>query len=244
MPQCRRTCPIPGSIENVAPAGERAKHLGAAGDGEEDHARRPHGLEAFTSLTPLIQQRQREDEGEQRRQSRQDNGHWWQRTFLGWDELVSFSMQAIAQAPARHVAGQWHRTHDLANLREPAEIVATAPGPNTEVVAGGVELMRTRVEWRAYRPRWRGFGRNDVEQRHAERRAGDHLAATRTADGVVLIELGGDGDAVDLAATEPARHAGPIVSRAPQPTCEAGPPATAGIRRHAGTPALCAQQRP
>ena len=75
-------------------------------------------------------------------------------TFLwsGGDEFVGLAMQAVAQSPARIVAGDCHRSHDLAHVGQAAKEVAASACPRAKVVVRRVELVRARVERRSDRP--------------------------------------------------------------------------------------------
>ena len=65
----------------------------------------------------------------------------------------------VADAPGRRLDGQRHRSHQLPDLGQPAQVVAAAPGPGPEVLRVGVELVGTRVEATHARPMYGGASR-------------------------------------------------------------------------------------
>jgi len=69
------------------------------------------------SLAPLVEQRKRKDEREDRADGRQDDAQAHLATkWLGGDQFVRLTMQTITQAPARLFAGDGHWAHDLAHV--------------------------------------------------------------------------------------------------------------------------------
>ena len=61
-------------------------------------------------------------------------------------------MKAVAQTPTSLLAWDGDRAHDLAHVRELAEVMAATSRPRPEVVGLRVELVGPRVQPRAYRP--------------------------------------------------------------------------------------------
>lgn len=120
---------------------------------------------------------------------------------------MCLAVKAVAQAPARCLTWNRNRPHDLADVREAAEEMPATPCPRTEVVRIGMELVRPGIEFCAHRPGWRRLGRDYVEKVYPEWRPGYRFATAFTADRRVLVEESGYGDAIDLPASEPTRHA-------------------------------------
>ena len=64
---------VPGPVQRLVPAGRAGDRLAAGGDPVEQHPEGPDELEAAAPLAPLVEQRDREDQGEDRGQRREDD---------------------------------------------------------------------------------------------------------------------------------------------------------------------------
>ena len=72
-------------------------------------------LEGVASLEPLVEQGEREDEGQEAVAAGRKTSAGIDALASGRDELVRLAVLAVADAPARGFAGQRHGPHDLAH---------------------------------------------------------------------------------------------------------------------------------
>ena len=91
---------------------------------KKSHPDRPDELERLASLPPLVEEREREDEGDQRGRGGEGDGHAAVTSgarlgglMSGGDELVVVPVEPVAQAEAGLLAGNADRAHQLADGR-------------------------------------------------------------------------------------------------------------------------------
>ena len=120
---------------------------------------------------------------------------------------MRLAVQSVAQAPPCPLAGDRDGAHDLAHVRQPAEKVAVAPRPGSEVIGLGVELVRAGVQSAPTAHDGGASGETMSRRLIRKGRSGDGLAAARRTESHCSHRRGRDLDPVDLAAAEPARHA-------------------------------------